>query len=282
MKKRRTKVVVGDLAYPECPRWREGTLYFSDQHDGKVWRLDGQRLRVVLELASEPAGLGWDAQGELLVVSMQDRKLLRVRGGRTNKVADLRTLHPGLSNELLVDASGRSYVGNIGFDFYGGEEPRTTVLATVSRTGRIKVAADDLLVPNGMVFADEGRRLIVAESFRHQLTSFEVKANGVLTGRKVFADLGEQIPDGICLDAEGGIWFASIGAHEVVRVVEGGRVTDRVSTGDAEAIACTLGGPDLRTLFVCTAGTFDPTRTAVERGGAIESVRVDVPGAGSP
>ena len=220
--------------------------------------------------------------GELLVVSMQDRKLLRVRGSRTNKVADLRTLHPGLSNELLVDASGRSYVGNIGFDFYGGEEPRTTVLATVSRTGRVKVAADDLLVPNGMVFAEEGRRLIVAESFRHQLTSFEVKANGVLTGRKVFADLGEQIPDGICLDAEGGIWFASIGAHEVVRVVEGGRVTDRVSTGDAEAIACTLGGPGLRTLFVCTAGTFDPTRTTVERGGAIESVRVDVPGAGSP
>ena len=279
----RTSPLVSGLVYPECPRWRNDALYISDQHGGIVYRIaaDGSRT-VVLELPAEPGGLGWDPDGNLMVVAMRDRTLLRVRDGVTESVAQLGAFHPGLSNELLVDGVGRSYVGNIGFDFYHGEEPRTTCLVLVDVDGTVTVAADDLLVPNGMVLTAGGRRLVVAESFAHRLTGFAVAADGTLGERTVFADLGESVPDGICLDREGAIWFAAIGEHEVKRVLPGGEITDRISTGDAEAIACTLGGPDLTTLYVCTSGTFDPTRTVVERSGAIETATVRVPGAGSP
>lgn len=283
MSDRKTERLISGLAYPECPRWRGDLLYFSDQHGGQVLRTDLRgNVDTVLDLPSEPAGLGWDPRGDLLVVSMHDRRLLKVIADDPETIADLGDFHPGLSNELLVDGAGRSYVGNIGFDFYGGEEATSTCVVMVDADGHVTVAADGLLVPNGMVLAEAGRRLIVAESFAHRLTAFDVADDGTLSNRSVFADLGDSVPDGICLDVEGGVWFGAIGEHQVVRVLEGGTITDRVSTGDAEAIACTLGGPDLTTLLVCTSGTFDPTRTVVERSGAIEVVEVDVAGAGTP
>lgn len=290
-----TEPFVDGLAYPECPRWHDGAVWLSDQHAGAVVRVDlSGSSEVVARLAAEPAGLGWRPDGTLLVVSMHDHRLLAVDpdpgdpdGTSFSPVADLSPFHPGLSNELLVDPAGRAYVGNIGFDFYGGDDPRPTVVVLVDPDGGVRVAADDLLVPNGMVLTPDGETLIVAESFAHRLTAFTVAADGSLGGRRVFADLGEEIPDGICLDADGAVWFASIARHEVVRVLPGGpagrgRVDERVSTGDREAVACMLGGPDRRRLFVCTTLHLDPEHSVPARSGRLEVVDVAVPGAGLP
>lgn len=269
------QTMVGGLAYPECPRWHGGALWFSDQHAGTVQRLvPGRSAEVVTAVDGDPAGLGWTPEGTLLVVSMHRHAVLvRRPSGALETVADLTHLHPGLSNDMVVDAEGRAYVGNIGFDYYGGEEPRPTVLAMVEG-GRCSVAADDLLVPNGMVLTADDR-LVVAESFAHRLTAFRRGPGGELTDRHVFADLGDEIPDGICIDAEGGIWYASIGRHEVVRVLPGGRVVGRVPTGDREAVACVLGGS---TLYVCTTLELDPARSTAARSGRVEAVEVTVPG----
>ncbi|HVX19973.1 MAG TPA: SMP-30/gluconolactonase/LRE family protein [Acidimicrobiales bacterium] len=300
-----TEPFVDGLAYPECPRWHRGAVWLSDQHAGVVVKVDvpgaGRPAPVAEEVAApptEPAGLGWAPDGTLLVVSMHDRRLLAfdpdgagapgTGGGRFRTVADLAPFHPGLSNELLVDPAGRAYVGNIGFDYYGGQDPRPTVVVLVHPDGAVRVAADDLLVPNGMVLTPDGATLVVAESFAHRLTAFTVAADGSLGHRRVFADLDDDIPDGICLDADGAVWYAAIGRHQVVRVLPGGgpagkgTVDERVSTGDREAVACMLGGPDRRRLFVCTTLHLDPEHSVPARSGRLEVVDVAVPGAGLP
>jgi sugar lactone lactonase YvrE len=179
--------------------------------------------------------------------------------------------------DMVVDRDGRAYVANIGFDHYGGEAGRPTVLTLVEPDGTVRVVADDLLVPKGMVITPE-RELIVAESWRRRLTSFDIRDDGTLINRRVFADLEGVIPDGICLDRDGAIWFASLhDAFEVVRVERGGKVLDRVSTGRGEAIACVLGGDAGRTLYVCVSDHLLPGDSTVVRSGRIEAVDVDVP-----
>jgi sugar lactone lactonase YvrE len=142
-------------------------------------------------------------------------------------------------------------------------------------------AADGLLVPNGVVVTGDGRHLIIAESFAHRLTLFDIGPGGALSGRRLWADLGEHIPDGICLDAGGGIWFASVLDHAVLRVVEGGVLTHRVTTGEAQAYACMLGGSERTTLYVCTALADDPAGAMASRSGAIAVFDGPLPAAGA-
>ncbi len=210
--------------YPECPRWHDGALWFSDQHAGTVCAVDIRgRLSEVMRVPGRPAGLGWRPDGTMLVVSMDHHALLAYGSGELRPVADLSAFHPGPSNDMVVTATGDAYIGNIGFDYYGGESPRTTGLVLVRAGSRRAVeVAEDLMVPNGMVATGDGRHLIVAESFAHRLTRFDIGTDGALSARRVYADLGDHIPDGICLDADGGIWFASVTDHAVLRVVEGG------------------------------------------------------------
>lgn len=275
-----TQTLVDGLAFPECPRWRAGALWFSDQHEGTVWRVgpEGEAAAVVT-VPGGPGGLGWTPDGAMLVVAMQDKLLLRVDGDRTTPVADMSRWHPGLSNDLVVSGTGISYVGNIGYDYHRGEDPRPTVLTSVNAAGEVSVAAEDVFVPNGMVITPDGATLILAESMGRRLTAFDIGPDGALSGRRVFADLGREVPDGICLDADGGVWYASPRGREVVRVVEGGLVTDRVSTGDRFAVAPALGGPDGRTLFVCTSEHLLPPETVEKRTGRIEYAQVKVPAA---
>ena len=148
--------------------------------------------------------------------------------------------------------------------------------------GRVEVAAEDMHFPNGMVLTPNGRTLIVAESYGQQLTAFDVRADGSLHGRRVWAQFGGRIgPDGICLDAEGAIWVASPVSREVLRVREGGEVTERIRVA-AQAIACMLGGPSRTTLFVCTSESLTAEECRAKRSAKIEVVEVSVPGAGLP
>ena len=276
------RVLAEGLRFPEGPRWRDGRLYFSDMHAGRVLALDADgRCEEVLALdGDEPSGLGWLPDGRLLVVAMRARKLLRRDPGGLAVHADLAPLLPLLANDMVVDGRGRAYVGNFGFDLHAGERPRPTSLALVHPDGRSELAAADLLFPNGSVVTPDGRTLIVAESFGARLTAFDVAADGRLSRRRVFAALEGAVPDGICLDAEGAVWVASPVSHGALRVREGGEVTHRIAV-ERQAYACMLGGPERRTLFLCTAESPDPAATAARRG-RIEAVEVDVPGAGWP
>jgi len=275
------QVVLDGLAFPEGPRWHEGRLWFSDMHAHEVVALDpatGERETIV-EVPACPSGLGWLPDGTLLIVSMEDRRLVKLVDGRLEHHADLSPWATFHCNDMVVDSAGRAYVGNFGFDLHAQAAPATATMVRVDPDGTAQPAAGDLQFPNGTVIYDT--TLVVGESWGRCLTAFDIAPDGSLSNRRVWAQLEDALPDGICLDAEGAIWVASPVSNEVLRVREGGEVADRVAL-DRGAYACMLGGNDRRTLFICTSNTSDPAECAAQRTGRIEAVRVDVPGAGLP
>ncbi|MGD2081776.1 MAG: SMP-30/gluconolactonase/LRE family protein [Chromatiales bacterium] len=277
-----TRVLLGGLAFPEAPRWRDGRLWLSDQHAGAVIRVtpQGRSERVAL-LHDRPGGLGWLADGTPLVVAMGTRRLYRLKGGDAVLHSDLSGLAPHPCNDMLVDDRGRAYVGHFGYDLHGGAPPAPAALIRVEPDGRASVEVPDLVFPNGCVLTPDGGTLILAETFAHRLTAFRRDRDGGLTGRRLWAPLGEATPDGICLDAEGAVWVASPGTAEVLRVREGGEVVSIVHTRGTP-YACMLGGPGRDLLYVMTSETDDPAEAARTRSGRVETLPVAVPGAGLP
>ena len=276
------RVLVEGLHFPECPRWHEGRLWFSDMHGHRVMRAElTGRSEVVAQLSSPPAGLGWTPEGQLLAVSMVDRRLLRLDGTQWTVVADLARLASFHCNDMVVDARGRACVGTFGFDFEGGAPFKLGEIILVDPSGAARVVADDARFPNGMVLTPDGRTLIVAESMGPAVRAYDVAADGSLSNGRTWAELSDVVPDGICRDAEGAIWVANAIATEVVRVLSGGTVTQRVAVSN-HAFACMLGGPDRRTMFVLTADNSNPEYCRTGATGKIETFVVDVPGAGLP
>lgn len=278
-----TTVLLDGLRFPEGPRWHENRLWFSDMHDHKVMAvgLDG-RAETIVEVPQQPSGLGWTRAGQLLVVSMLDRRLLRLEGGRLVEVADLSHLAACHCNDMVVDAAGRAYVGNFGFDLHvEGFEFRHAEIILVEPDGRARVVADELSFPNGTVITPDGKTLIVGESFAARFSAYDIEPDGSLANRREWAKCETGTPDGICLDAEGAVWYASPVSNECVRIAEGGRILDRVPVTN-QAFCCMLGGADRRTLFIGTAVDSHPERCRQSRTGAIEMVTVAVPGAGLP
>ncbi len=283
MRERTPAVVVEGLAFPEGPRWRAGQLYFSDQHDRRVVRMDPSgKADTLVEVPEQPSGLGWLPDGRMLIVSMLDRRVLRLEDGRLVEHADLSELATGECNDMVVDAQGRAYVGNFGFDMYGGEDARETCIIRVDPDGTDSIAADGIAFPNGTVITQDGGTMIVGESYTGRLTAFTVGSDGTLSGRRLFAQLQGAVPDGICLDAEGAVWVACPLTGRVLRVRDGGEVLDEIKVTNDFAYACMLGGDDRRTLYMCTAASSDPKETVRLRSGRIEAIDVDVPGAGLP
>ncbi len=278
-----TKVLMDGIAFGEGPRWHAGRLYFSDMHSQQVLAVDlDGKSEVIARIENDPSGLGWLPDGRMLVVSMKDRSLLRIEadGGQTI-VADLHAHADHHCNDMVVDAQGRAYVGNFGWDLHGGGKPRPANLVLVEPDGAMRVVADGLDFPNGAVITPDGATLILAESFGARLTAFDIAQDGSLSNRRVFAQLSGAVPDGICLDAEGAVWVASPVSREVLRVREGGEVVERIAL-ELQAFACMLGGPERRHLFICTAGSSMPDECIARRDGRIEVAHVEVAGAGLP
>jgi sugar lactone lactonase YvrE len=280
--KDKIETLVDGLTFPESPRWHGGKLWFSDFYTFRVLNagLDG-KVETAAEVPQQPSGLGWTPNGDLLIVSMLDRKLLRLRGSRLETFADLSPIATWHCNDMVVDESGNAYVGNFGFDLHAGVPPRAASLARVDPEGGVSAAADGLMFPNGAVITPDGKTLVVAETMANRLTAFDLTDEARLTNRRVFAQLDGCFPDGICLDAEGAIWVADARGMRVIRVFDGGRVERTISTGERRLYACMLGGERRRTLFLCTSTGSGPDM-AKKRDGRIEFIEVDVPGAGRP
>jgi sugar lactone lactonase YvrE len=281
---RTTEVVLDGFVFPEGPRWHDGRLVFSDMHGLRVVSLDVDHAiaETVCDVATQPSGLGWLADGRMLVVSMTDRRVLRREpDGSLVEHADLSALAPWWCNDMVVDGRGRAYVGNFGFDMYGGAKPHRTNVVLVQPDGTATSAAEELGFPNGMVVTPDNETLIVGESLGGRLVAFRIADDGSLHDRREFAQLEGAVPDGICLDAEGAVWIACPLSNRCLRVGDGGKVLDEVTIGRG-TFACTLGGEGRSTLFVCTADAHDPAAAKAAVSGRIEAVQVDVPGAGFP
>ena len=269
-----TEIFVEGLKFPEGPRWHDQKLWFSDMIAKKVMTVDLKGdTETIIEMEDSPSGLGWLPDGTLLIVSMEDERLLRLTPAGLKEVADLSSLATYRCNDMVVDKKGRAYVGNFGFD-YQNEQFKPAEIILVTPEGNAQIVADNMSFPNGTVITPDDRTLIVAETFASKLTAFDILDDGSLGGRRIWANLKSMTPDGICLDAEGGIWVATPGSGKVFRVLEGGKVTHEVKVSN-QAFACMLGGLDRCSLFVATS-------TMDQLIGRIEKVKVEIPGAGLP
>ncbi|MEE2659525.1 MAG: SMP-30/gluconolactonase/LRE family protein [Candidatus Latescibacterota bacterium] len=308
------ELLLAGLHFPEGPRWRTpnslpagaadycptpGQLWFSDMLAHQVMTVDVcGNATVVAEVPEIPSGLGWWPDGRLVVISVQDGKLMAVCDGDIEEVADMKSVNGNMCNDMVVDAHGRCWIGSPAFDrpFTETKIPGPGNLPTFGDLVRVDppdidghctvtVVADRTNTANGACISIDGKTLIFAESFGFRLTAFDIEEDGSLSNRRPWADLGAP-PDGICMDEEGCVWVAVPyfdygGPGGYVRLTEGGELKQRIDSGDGySAYACTLGGPEMRTLFMCESAVLGLDRHPGD--GRIRTVEVDVPGTGSP
>jgi len=244
------QILISDLVFPESPRWHDDRLWIADWGAQEMLTVDLQgQSDVIAHVPSFPFSIDWLPDGRLLIVSASDEQLLRrERDGSMMVHANLIGLADHPWNEIVVDARGNAYINNIGFDFPEGEFA-TGIIAVVTPDGTARQVADDVAFPNGMVVTPDNATLIVAESYGSRLTAFDITPDGSLANRRVWADLNGGAPDGICLDAEGAIWYGDVPNKCCVRVREGGEVLQTIEL-DRGCFACMLGGEGKQTLFL--------------------------------
>ena len=292
------QILMTNIAFGESPRWHADRLWFSDWGAQEVIAVDLEgKSEVITHVRSFPFSIDFLSDGRLLIIAKQ--QLLRLKpDGSLATYADLIGLSRYNWNEIVIDGRGNAYVNNIGFDFPGGDFA-PGIIALVTPDGSTRQVADDLAFPNGMAVTPDNSTLIVAESYGKRLTAFDISPNGDLSKRRVWADLGDSYPDGICLDADDAIWYGDVPNKRCERVREGGEVLQTIHL-DRGCFACMLGGPTMKTLFM-VAGEWrgsasmaetESTRNAIEAGipaegrrgrtGQVLTIEAPAPGAGWP
>jgi sugar lactone lactonase YvrE len=239
------EVVADDLVYPESPRWRDGRLWISDVHAYRLVTV-GATVEVVCEVPGRPAGSGFLPDGTLLLATALDRRLNVWDGVALRAIAEVPAT--GLLNDMVVHPDGRAWFGDTGFRL-GVEEPRPGRIFTWSASDGLKVAAEDVWFPNGMVIS--GSELVVNESTADRTSVFEIQPDGTLRRDRTLVEPG-PFPDGLAMDTDGSLWIALFGGGKFVHVSARGEVLKEIDTGGRIAVACAFGDGSL---YLCTAET---------------------------
>ena len=276
-------ILLTGIAFGESPRWHDNRLWFCDWLAYEIIAVDPAGNReVVVKVPYEtfPFSIDWLPDGRLIIVSSDHKQpLLRQEAnGSLVSHADLSGLKFQGWNEIAIDGRGNIYINSAGFDLRAGEKPTPGNIDLIAADGSVRNVAGKVMFPNGMVVTTDDSTLIVAESYANKLSAFDIGADGTLSNQRVWADLGEDNPDGICLDAEGAIWYADVPHQHCTRVREGGEILQRIDL-DRGGFACALGGEDKKTLFMMTmqwGGTSSIGQG--ERTGQVVTARVEVPG----
>ncbi len=278
------QTLLGGLAFGESPRWHQDRLWFANWGTRQIVAVDlAGASEVVTHIPTTlPYSIDWLPDGRMLVVSGREARLLRLEpDGSLAAHAELPKFG-GVFNEIVVDSWGNAYVNGANLDPSAGQDSASGVVVLVRPDGSVRTVADRIAFGNGMVITADGATLIVAESWANQLTAFDIGADGSLTNRRVWADLGDGFPDGICLDADNAVWYADVPNQRCVRVLEGGQVLQVIDV-DRGCFACMLGGPGRRTLFILASVWRGFEHMADEaRDGQLLTVQAPAAGVGRP
>jgi sugar lactone lactonase YvrE len=274
------------LAFGESPRWHDDRLWFSDWVAHEVVAVDPEgRSEVIVRVPfpSIPMCIDFLPDGRLLLVSPSDGLLMRREpDGSLVTHADLSGVSDRGFNEIVVDGRGNAYLNGAGFNLMAGEEYAPGIVALLTPDGSARQVADGIAFPNGMAVTPDNSTLIVADSYGKELTAFDIAADGGLSNRRVWADLGDGVPDGICLDAENAVWYADVPNKRCVHVREGGQVLRTIDL-DRGCFACALGGADSRTLFMIATEWRGPAAMSDgRRTGQVLTAEAPAPGIGRP
>ncbi len=274
MSKNELKVVVDGFHYLEGPRWYKDALWFVDFYTQCVYRVNKEGVaETIVTVPEQPSGLGWLPDGRMLVVSMKDRKVMRLEDNGDLMVhSDIWDHCGGHANDMVVAPNGNAYVGNFGFDLMGGADFKSAALILVKPDGSSQVVAEDLAFANGMVISADEKMLIVNELFGNRISQFDINEDGTLGERRDFANygtLGDEpnlatrignakiLPDGLALDSEGAVWIANTLNQQALRIAEGGEILETINTASEGVFAVALGGANGKTLFMCAAPDWD-------------------------
>lgn len=288
------KVFLDNGHFFEGVRWHDGHWWASDMYGPHVLKITVEgKAEVVATVPNRPSGLGWMPDGSMLIVSMTDRRVLRLfPNGSLREHANIVAQTGSYANDMVVDRTGRAYVSNIGFNILEGEKPRRAAIVRIDPDGTASIAAADLDYPNGLVISPDGGTLIAAETFGARLTAFSIADDGSLSDQRVWAQVGtpppwdsvetlmqtDFAPDGCAIDVEGCIWVADAINGRVLRIAPGGKILEEIKAPDELGIyACALGGPDGKELLMCLARTFDQSHCLSNKDAALCVQRVDVP-----
>ena len=294
-----------NLNFGEGPRWHNDKLWFSDFYQHAVLTVDlNGNIEKIVDIPNQPSGLGWLPNGDMLIVSMHDQKLMRFSDGVLSLHSDLSHLTKFTCNDMVVDNDGHAYIGNFGTTQHN-IDVKPTCLIHVTPDGKASIVAENLEFPNGTVITADGKKLIVGETYAGRLTAFDINSDKTLSNRQTWAKMmptwifyiskvriflkqvpketnfAPRVPDGICLDEGMGIWVASPTTFEVFRIEEGGNVTDIISTPQ-RAYACMLGGESGKTLYISTANDSTPEVARSQPMGKIYTTEVKFARAGNP
>jgi sugar lactone lactonase YvrE len=259
-------------------------LWFSNWGADEIVAVDlDGKSEVIAQIHALPFSIDWSADGGLLATAGNETRLLQVTSdGSLETYADLSTLSSSGWNELVVDGRGNAFINRAGFDMMAGADFAPGFVAVVAPDGSARDVADGIAFPNGMAVTEDGSTLIVADSYGKELTAFDIAADGNLSNRRVWADLVDGVPDGICIDAEGAVWYADVPNRRCARVREGGELLQVVDV-DRGCFACMLGGEDGRTLFIMAAEWNGPAKMfGTPRTGRVLTVEAPAPHAGRP
>src|SRR5262245_40699557 len=281
--KHEVQTLLAGRAFVESPRWHEGRLWFSDWLTREIIAVDLRGIsEVMYRVPTFPFSMDWLPDGRLLVTSGTE-VLHGQSDGSLAPHADLANLCKKGLNEIVVDGRGNVYVNDVGFDLMAGENFTPGIIALLTPDGTVRQVADGIAFPNGMAVTADDCTLIVAESYGRKLTAFDIARDGSLWNRRVWADLGNGVPDGICIDADNAVWYVEGSNRRCVRVREGGEVLELIDR-DRGCFACMLGGEDRKTLFMMAAEWHGVSKMSAEgaRTGKVLTVKAPVPGAGRP
>ena len=299
------KLLVENVYFSEGPRWHNNKFWFSDFYQHAVFSVDANGvLEKIVDIPNQPSGLGCLPNGDMLIVSMHDQKLMRFSDGVLSLHSDLSHLTKFTCNDMVVDNDGHAYIGNFGTTQHN-IDVKPTCLIHVTPDGKASIVAENLEFPNGTVITPDGKKLIVGETYASRLTAFDINSDKTLSNRQTWAKMmptwifyvskvrrflkqvpketnfAPRVPDGICLDEGMGIWVASPTTFEVFRIEEGGNVTDIISTPQ-RAYACMLGGESGKTLYISTANDSTPEVARSQPMGKIYTTEVKLTRAGNP
>ncbi|MFF2088139.1 SMP-30/gluconolactonase/LRE family protein [Nocardia sp. NPDC058176] len=263
--------------FPEGARWHDELLWFSDMHTGQVFRADPDSgsLTEIATVPDQPSGLGWLSDGSLLISCMLERKVVRLRAdGGLDDYADLSALTDAPTNDLVVDSADRVYLGGFGYDLYNDAPQRPGPIFRIDADRSVHCVETGMVFPNGSVILPGTATLVVAETWGARLTAFDIADNGDLTNKRIWAELpAGSTPDGVCVDAAGGVWVSSIATGQFLRVEAGGQVTDVIALDDGRCATDCVTDSAGTTLFLLTANSWQPGDTT-GRLGRIETVRL--------
>ena len=299
------KLLLENVYFSEGPRWHNNKFWFSDFYQHAVFNVDANgTVEKIVDIPNQPSGLGWLPNGDMLIVSMHDQKLMRFSDGVLSLHSDLSHLTKFTCNDMVVDNAGHAYIGNFGTTQHN-IDVKPTCLIHVTPDGKASIVAENLEFPNGTVITPDGKKLIVGETYAGRLTAFDINSDKTLSNRQTWAKMmptwifyvskvrrflkqvpketnfAPRVPDGICLDEGMGIWVASPTTFEVFRIEEGGNVTDIISTPQ-RAYACMLGGESGKTLYISTANDSTPEVARSQPMGKIYTTEVKFARAGNP